>query len=64
MTLSKEVEPLWEYGWWAKQEMLKTGKCSPHKERRKGIDGFEFAKFIEAHLSGWQKETRKWNGIG
>lgn len=46
MTLFKEVEPLWVYGWWARHEMLKTGKCSPHKERRKGINGMELA---EAH---------------
>ena len=61
--LSKEVESLWVYGWWARHEMLKTRKCSLHKERRKGINRLEFAKFIETHLLEWQKRNLEMDWI-
>lgn len=51
--LSKEVEILLEYGWWAKHEMI-TKKYSLHKERKE-INVLEFAKLIETHLLVWLK---------
>ena len=59
--LSKEVESLLEFGWWVRHEMLKTNKYSLHKERRKGINGLECAKFIKTHLLEWQKRVE--NGL-
>ena len=60
--MTKEVEPLFEYGWWARNEMLKTNKYNLHKGKKR-TNRLEFAKFIETHLLEWHKRILKmdWN---